>query len=1104
MSLRSEEDILKFWAETKAFEKSLEATSNFPEFVFLDGPPFATGLPHYGHLVASTIKDMIPRYKTQTGHQVKRRFGWDVHGLPIEYEIEKELGIKTRQQVLDFGIENYNNACRAIVMRFSSAWEHTINRLGRWVDMKNNYKTMDVSFMESVWWVFHELHKKGLVYRGYKVCPYSIGCATPLSNFEANNDNYKDTLDYSIVVSFDIHTSTLPNEISQCLSQDLSVTQVKALVWTTTPWTLPSNLMLCVNPNLTYDFVQIHAGKECERMSEYTYLVASSRKEEVFRFDVLQPPLPKDSKLKVIASVLGKDLVGTSYEPMFCYYANEYKGKAFKFCSDGYVQETSGTGIVHEAPAFGDNDYRICLKEGLFTKSDLPPCPIDDNGYFVDPVTEWKGINIKASEDSIVAYLKEAGHLFTKKKELHSYPFCWRSDTPLIYKVCDSWFINVETIREQLLKNNQDTNWVPQNIRDGRFHNWLAGATDWCVSRNRFWGTPLPIWMSKDGKEVFCPKSVRELETRAGLPEKSLTDIHIHNINKLKVSSAVNGNDDLQHCGFTLDCWFESGSVPYASYHYPFSTQEPKFADFIGEGLDQTRGWFYTLAVLGTHLFGKFPFKNVIVNGIVLASDGTKMSKRKKNYDPPDEVLNTYGADALRLYLIDTPVVNAGDIKFATSGIKDVVRRYHMMINNIVKFYDQMVNLYEYKHKTKYMVCSIADLQKTCDLDLLDNWILQSLNELTTGIHSQMEQYKLNGISTHLFKFIDRVSRWYMNLNKNMFKKCDKTPLDVLGNCLYYFSIVCAPFTPFIAESVYLFLKDRFITTSEFSVHLCQIPQKDVWVSDGLLLGLFDIFSDIVDVIRVVRTQRKNPSVKLSFNSVTIANSDQAVIDKIKSIEHYIKNEMNIDNIEYDLQESKYVNYKMELDIAKVKKRDSTSAVDKKIISKLMNTVKSVDQETVKRVYESKSDLTLKIDGAEVLLFFEELIIKRSVAEKDGFVVKVSENSSMLSTPVIMQFDTTITQNMLDRYYAKLFNRAYQDSRKAAGLLQSDEVDVGYMTSDKVSDILKLHCKYVKNYTIQRFYSMNDIHVTKEASLIYCKQLDIELGKVDLFIVKKI
>jgi isoleucyl-tRNA synthetase len=1015
------------------------------------------------------------------------------HGLPIEFEIEKKLGIKTRQQVIDFGIDNYNEACRAIVMEFRSEWKHTIRRLGRWVDMDNDYKTMDLSFMESVWWVFSQLYKKDLVYRGYKVCPFSIGCGTPLSHFEANNDNYKDTLDYSIVVSFDLLLDKLAN-VKPFVDKI-----VKALVWTTTPWTLPSNLMLCVNPNFTYELVQIVSGDTNEPISEFTYLIASSRKDDIFRFDSLSFQPPKNSKLKVVGSILGKDLVGIEYQPMFSFFVEDYGEKAFKICADEYVQETSGTGIVHQAPAFGEDDYRVCLKEGLFGKSDLPPCPINDNGIFVEPVTEWQGLNVKDSEDSIVSHLKQAGHLFSKKKELHSYPFCWRSDTPLIYKVCDSWFIKVEHIREELQKNNQQTNWVPQHIRDHRFHNWLGNANDWCISRNRFWGTPIPLWISKDGKEIFCPTSVRDIEIRCGLPEKSITDIHLHHLSKLRVMSE-NRKEELIHCGSVFDCWLESGSVPYASHHYPFSTNEVKFADFIAEGLDQTRGWFYTLAILGTHLFGRFPFKNVIVNGIVQASDGAKMSKRKKNYDPPDEVLNTYGADALRLYLIDTPVVTAGDIKFNTGALKDVVRKYHLMINNVVKFYDQMVGLYEHKHKTKYIMTPIDKISTFTDLDILDNWILQCLNELTTGIHSEMEQYRLNGISSHLFKFIDRISRWYMNLNKNRFKKCERTPLDVLGNCLYHFAIVCAPFTPFIAESVYLYLKDKFQSSHlrfELSVHLCQIPKVDLWKSDGSLLSLFDTFSDAVDLIRVVRTQRKNPSVKLAFNAVTIVNKDITVINQLKSIEKYIKEEMNIDNIEYDTLESNYVTYQVELDVGKLKKRESPP-VDKKIIGKLINKVKSVDQSTVKALYDSKLDLTINVDGKDVIILYDELLMKRIVLEKEGYTSKISSNN------LIIQFDHTITQNMMDRYYAKLFNRFYQDSRKEAGLLQSDEVEVAYKTCDKIADLLKQHSKHVSKYTFQRFYSMNDIQVTNEASIVYCKQFDLEIGRVDIFIIRKL
>jgi len=585
-------------------------------------------------------------------------------------------------------------------MKYRSEWKDTINRLGRFVDMENDYKTMDKPYMESEWWIMSELFKKGLVYRGYKICPYSNGCATPLSKFEANQ-NFKDVSDYSITVSFESAESSIPNK------------KEKFLVWTTTPWTLPSNLMLCVHPELRYDYVEVvQKGKKSQINIEenVVYVVCSSLRESIFG----------NSTVKVLKTVTGNDLVGKSYHPLFRYFYNDYHSKgAFQICADEYVQETSGTGIVHQAPAFGEDDYRVCLREGIVSKTDKPPCPIDDNGKFVEIVKEWKGQNIKESEDSIVAYLKDTNCLFIKKKEKHQYPFCWRSDTPLIYKACDCWWIKVGTdeIRSELQENNQNTNWVPQHVRDNRFGNWLGGATDWCVSRNRFWGTPLPIWVNeKDEEDVICISSVEELEKLANLEKGSITDLHRHHIDHITIPSQKHPGSVLKRVEYVMDCWFESGSMPYASNHYPFSGKEVKFANFIAEGLDQTRGWFYTLSVLGNHLFGRAPFDNVIVNGIVLAEDGTKMSKSKKNYPDPNIVFDKYGADALRLYLIDTPVVNAGDVKFSEDGMHEVVRRYHMMIKNVVSFYDQMISLYNQQNECKYTLNRLSDLGKDVTL----------------------------------------------------------------------------------------------------------------------------------------------------------------------------------------------------------------------------------------------------------------------------------------------------------------------------------------------------------------------------------------------------
>ncbi|KAL4524947.1 hypothetical protein Ndes2526A_g07044 [Nannochloris sp. 'desiccata'] len=567
-----------------------------PEYIFYDGPPFATGLPHYGHLLAGTIKDIVTRYASATGFHVTRRFGWDCHGLPVEYEIDKKLEIKSRQDVFDMGIGTYNEECRSIVMRYSKEWETIVKRIGRWIDFENDYKTLDPSFMESVWWVFKQLFEKGLVYRGFKVMPYSTGCSTPLSNFEAGQ-NYKDVSDPAVVVAFPIDND--PDNAS-------------LVAWTTTPWTLPSNLALCVNPEFTYLKVKDPAtGK--------VYVVAESRLAEIPGAVVKAkkagkkdaaatkdgaPAAAAPAGFEIMSKIQGQELVGLTYTPLFPYFADLKASGAFKVCGDSYVTEDSGTGIVHQAPAFGEDDFRVCVAHGVITRGDTVPCPVNDDGCFVDPVSDFAGRHVKEADKDIILAVKASGRLVHAGAIVHSYPFCWRSDTPLIYKAVPSWFVAVEDIKEKLLKNNAQTYWVPSYVKEKRFHNWLENARDWAVSRSRFWGTPLPIWTSDDGEEVVVIGSKEELENLAGT---SVSDLHRHHIDELTIPSKQ-GKGVLRRVDDVFDCWFESGSMPYAQLHYPFENKElfeNNFpADFVAEGLDQTRGWFYTLMVLSTALFG--------------------------------------------------------------------------------------------------------------------------------------------------------------------------------------------------------------------------------------------------------------------------------------------------------------------------------------------------------------------------------------------------------------------------------------------------------------------------------------------------------------------
>merc|ERR1719295_2375224 len=584
---RQEEEIIAYWREIDAFKMQLEKTKHMKPFTFFDGPPFATGKPHYGHILAGTIKDVICRYASMTGHHVERRFGWDCHGLPVEYEIEKKLGIKTREDVMKIGIKKYNAECRSIVMRCADDWESTVERMGRWIDFKNDYKTLDMSYMESEWWVFGQLHKQGLIYRGFKVMPYSTALSTPLSNFEAKS-NYQTRRDPAIVVTFPI----IGDADNTCF-----------LAWTTTPWTLPSNLALCVNPKLTYVKFQDEKGNFyiCGKK-----VLAKSKKENTIMKG------RKGFKSKVVEEYKGTDLVGKTYTPLFEYF--EERAHCFRVISDDYVTEDEGTGIVHQAPGFGEDDLRACEAHGVHRKGEEEVvCPIDHNGCYTDEVKDYAGQYVLDANQHIIGDLRAQGRLWNRVDFEHEYPHCWRSDTPLLYRAIPSWFIRVTALKQRLVENNRATYWVPAYVQEKRFHNWLVDARDWAVSRNRYWGTPLPIWMSDDESEWEVISSVAELEERAvdvngkKIDALRLADIHRENIDEIRVVSSRSGKL-LRRVDEVFDCWFESGSMPYGQCHYPFAARfeggnaagQAEFlkrfpANFIAEGLDQTRGWFYTL-----------------------------------------------------------------------------------------------------------------------------------------------------------------------------------------------------------------------------------------------------------------------------------------------------------------------------------------------------------------------------------------------------------------------------------------------------------------------------------------------------------------------------
>lgn len=817
------------------------------------------------------------------------------------------------------GIDKYNAECRAIVTRYCAEWETIVTRLGRWIDFKNDYRTMEPWYMESVWWVFSELWKKNLVYRSFRVMPYSTACNTPLSNFEANLNYKEDTVDPAVVVSFPI----LSFPASSSAGGD-ETSNTSFVAWTTTPWTLPSNLALCVNSSLDYVCVK-------DLKSNHRYILMEARLTQLYikygKKDY------KGGEFEIVRKYKGKDLIGATYEPLFNYFVNEYGSTAFRVVADDYVKDDAGTGIVHQAPAFGEDDYRVCTTHGIINKDDgRLPCPVDANGNFSDEVPDFKGIYVKKADDAICAYLKSKGKLVNKASITHSYPFCWRSDTPLIYRAVPSWFVRVESIKERLLAANDKTYWVPSSVKEGRFHNWLRDARDWNISRNRYWGTPLPIWTNETYTEFRVFSSIAELEAASG---QKITDLHREFIDHLTVPSA-SGTGVLRRIDEVFDCWFESGSMPYAQIHYPFENAqgftENRFpADFIAEGLDQTRGWFYTLMVLSTALFDKPAFKNLIVNGLVLAEDGKKMSKRLKNYPDPMDVVNRYGADALRLYLINSPVVRADPLRFKESGVLEVVKELFLPWYNALRFMCQNAG----RLATATGQPFVADPNKMlASTNAMDRWVVASVQGLIKFIRAEMEAYRLYTVVPRLVAFINDLTNWYVRLNRRRLKGGDGdeeavTSLCTLHEVLLSLSSLMAPFTPFLTELHYQNLRQFMRTnasddptalgTAE-SIHFTSIPHfKPEFINEQLEARVRAMLTAI-ELGRTAR-DRRVLSLKTPVRNVTIIHPDTALLKYLEELQDYIAEELNTLSVNFTSKEEEWATFTVSPNMALLGKR---------------------------------------------------------------------------------------------------------------------------------------------------------------------------------------
>ncbi|POY75658.1 putative Isoleucine--tRNA ligase [Rhodotorula taiwanensis] len=1014
---KEEEKVLDYWREIDAFRTSVQQSldENRPRFTFFDGPPFATGLPHHGHLLMGTVKDIVTRFAHSNGFYVERRFGWDTHGLPVEHEIDKKLGITSKADVMAMGIDKYNAECRAIVMRYSSEWRKTVERLGRWIDFDNDYKTLNPSFMETVWWVFGQLWQKNLVYRGLKVMPYTTGCTTPLSNFEAGQA-YKDVQDPAITVAF-----TLVDD-----------PKTSFLAWTTTPWTMPANLGLCVHPELTY--VKIH---DVER--DANFILCDKLLSILYKDPV---KAKKEKKFEVLETYKGTDLFGKEYVPLFPYFKERYAGRAFRVLMDNYVSDASGTGIVQQAPAFGDDDHRIAVAHGVVEKDEMPPCPIDERGFLTDEVPEFAGQYIKDADKSVIKHLKAQGKIIVATTLTHSYPFCWRSGTPLIYRAIPVWFVRVQGHQDDLVKNNAETRWVPASVGENRFQNWLENARDWNISRNRYWGTPLPLWASEDYSEIVCISSIAQLEELSGV--KGITDLHRDKIDHITIPSQK-GNGDLKRVEEVFDCWFESGSMPYAQVHYPFENKdefEASFpADFISEAMDQTRGWFYTLLVLATHLFGTAPWKNLIVCGHVLAADGKKMSKSLKNYPDPNMILDRYGADALRLFLINSPVVRGDSLRFKEEGVKEVISHVLLPLLNSYRFFLGQAALLKKDQGVDYKY----DPKNLGSTNVMDRWILARCQTLIQTVKTEMEAYRLYTVVNQILGLIDELTNWYIRFNRRRLKgenglEDTLHALNTLFETLFTLCRTLSAFTPFITENIYQGLRPFFpadvshlgVGNDVRSLHFLPFPTVREEYFDPVMERQVSRLQAVIDLGREVRQRRVIP-VKTPLAELVVFHPDQEYLDDVKSLLPYVEQELNVRTVVFTSDEARCgIKFRADADYAVLGRKL------RKDLARVKKALPNVASDDVK-AYLSTGKIT--VDGVELVK--GDLTATRYV-DVPPRTEGGPEYESNTNNDVVILLDCLRRPELEQEGTAREVVNRVQRLRKKAGLVATDDIDVFY------------------------------------------------------------
>ncbi len=989
-------EILELWDRIDAFRRSVEHRPVESEYTFYDGPPFATGSPHYGHILAGVIKDIVPRYWTMRGRRIERRFGWDTHGLPVEMEVEKQLGISGPRQIAEYGVARFNEACRAMVERTTEEWEEITRRMGRWVDFENDYKTMDLDFMESVWWVFRRLWDEGLVYQAFKVLPYSWGAATPLSNFELNLGGYREVEDPAVTVRLRVLEGRGPVQEGDHL-----------LVWTTTPWTLPGNLAVAVGEDIEYVCVD-EAG---DRL-----WVAAERVEALWE----EPP-------PIVERARGSELLGVSYDPPFPYFEEERDRGAFRVIPSEFVTTDEGTGLVHMAPAYGEEDFFALQAAGL----DVLVDPVDAEGRFTAAVPDVAGLNVKDADPILIDLLRRSGKLYRSERIRHPYPFCYRTDTPLIYKAIPTWFVNVERFRDRMVELNHRIHWVPAYVGSRRFGNWLEEARDWAISRNRYWGSCIPVWQCDRCDEQVCIGSIDELEALSGVRP---TDLHKHVVDEITWACTC-GEGTMRRVPEVLDCWFESGSMPYAQIHYPFENRD-RFergfpADFIAEGLDQTRGWFYTLMVLATALFDTEPFQNVVVNGLILAEDGRKMSKSLKNYPDPSHVLDAYGADALRAYLITSPAVRAEPLRFSEEGVREVVRTVVLPLWNAFSFFTT------YAEADGITLADLESAPPPSERPEIDRWILSMLQSLIAEVNEQMEGYYLYAVIPPTLGFIDHLTNWYVRRSRRRFWRTrteddrDKfAAFATLYEVLTTFSQVLAPILPFVTERIYQDLVVRPGAAGDIeSVHHTDFPEADHTLIDP---ELEEAVATVREVVRLGQRLRKQGGIRVRqpLPALTVLTTDPTVAAAVTSHRELILDELNVKHLEVGSDESALVDLQAKADFKRLGPR---------LGAKVKEVAAALAELTPAEVQALAAGESVTVAGVEVSA--GDVVIRRT--PRAGTAVASGERLSVA-------LDTTIDRDLMIEGAARELVARINQLRRDADLAVTDRITLTWSSTDEV------------------------------------------------------